>query len=57
MIPFSASISLFSFYLDDVSVGENGVPKSSTFPVGESVCDFSCSSVSFMNMGALVFGP
>lgn len=36
--------------------GKSGVLKSPTITVLEIVCDFTFSSVSFMNLGAFVFG-
>lgn len=36
----SSNISLFSFCLSDLSVGESGVLKSATILVWESICDF-----------------
>ena len=52
----SFRISLFSFCLDDLSIGESSVLKSPTISVRGSLFDLSTNSVSFMNVGALGFG-
>jgi hypothetical protein len=43
-------ISLFSFSLDDLSIGENAVLKSPTIDVWGWVYHLSLSNVSFMNV-------
>jgi ABC-type branched-subunit amino acid transport system permease subunit len=52
----SFTVSLFSFCLNDLSIGESGVLKSSTLIVWGSMCVLSFSKVSFMNVGAFAFG-
>lgn len=47
MISFNSSISLLGFCLNDLSVGDNRVPKSPTISVWRSVGNFSYTSVSF----------
>ena len=50
----SSSISLFSLCQNDFSIGKSGVLKSPTISVRVNM-QFSCSSASFTNFGALVF--
>jgi hypothetical protein len=50
VMPVRAIISLSCFCLDDLFIRENGILYM------RSIGDFSCSSVSFINMGALLFG-
>ena len=52
----SSIISLFSFHLDDLSIGETGLLKFPTIIVWGSMCDLSFSNVSFINVGILTFG-
>ena len=49
-------IFLFSFCLDDVSIGESVVLKSPTINVQGSICDLNCSVVSFTKAYTFVFG-
>ena len=49
-------ISLFSFCLDHLPIGESEVLKSLTINVWDSMVDLSFIKVSFTNVGALVFG-
>ena len=49
-------MSLFSLCFYDLSIAESGVLKTSTIIVWDAVCALSFSKVSFMNVGALVFG-
>lgn len=55
MMLCSSRISLFSHCLDDLTISKNGVSKTPTIPEWESICDFSSSLVTFMNLGTLVF--
>ena len=48
-------ISLLSFCLTDLSIGESEVLKSPTISVWGLMCDLSFSNVSFTYVGALVF--
>jgi hypothetical protein len=50
------SYLLFSFCLEDLSVGESGVGKSPMINVWGSMFNLSFSNVYFTNVGALVFG-
>ena len=56
MITVSCLISLLSFCLVDLSIGEHGVLKSPTISVWGLICDLSFSNVSFTYVGALLFG-
>ena len=47
---------LFSFCFHDLSIDESGVLKSPTIIVRGAMYVLSFSRISFMNMGALVFG-
>ena len=47
---------LFSFRLDDLTIGVSGVLKSPTIILWGVMCALSFSKVSFMNVGALAFG-
>ena len=49
-------MSLFSFYFNDLSIGESGVLKSPTIIMRSSMCVLSFSKISFMDVGALAFG-
>ena len=49
-------MSLFSFIVNDLSIGKSGVLKSPTIIVEGSMCILSFSKVSFVNVNALVFG-
>ena len=49
-------ISLFSFCLDYLSIGESRVLKFPTINVWTLISDLNFSHVSFMNMCALEFG-
>ena len=49
-MPISFIISLFSFCLDDMSIGESRVLKSPTINVWGSICDLSFSNVSLTNV-------
>ena len=49
-------MSLFSFCFHDLSIGEIGVLKSPTIIVWCEMYFLSFSRVSFMNVGAIVFG-
>lgn len=56
MIAYTTRVSLFCvFPSDDLFIGNNGVLKSCSITMWESICDFKCSGVSFMSLGALVF--
>ena len=46
-------MSQFSFCFSDLSIGENGVLKTSNIIVGDSMCILSFSKVSFMSVGVL----
>ena len=49
-------ISLFSFCLDYLSIGDTGVLKYPTINVWYLVCDLSFSNISFISVDALSFG-
>ena len=49
-------MSLFSFCLEDLSIAESGVLKSSTIIVLGAMCALSFTKVSLMNVAALAFG-
>lgn len=49
-------VSLFSFNLDVLSIGESGLLKFPTISVWSLMCGLSYSNVSFTNVGAPVFG-
>ena len=49
-------MSLFSLCFHDLSIAESVVLKSPTITVWGAMCALSFSKVSFMNVGALVFG-
>jgi hypothetical protein len=51
---FSSSISLLIFCLDDLSVGDRGLLKSSITTVLESVCALKSFSVCLMKLGTLI---
>ena len=50
------NVSVFSFCFHDLSIDESGVLRFTTNIVWGSMYFLSFSRVSFMNMGALVFG-
>jgi hypothetical protein len=52
----SFTVSLFSFSFHYLSIAESGKMKSPTIIVWGAMCALSFSKVSFMNVGALVFG-
>ena len=52
----SLIISLFSFCLDDLYIGESEVLKSPTVNLWSSIYDLSFSNVSFISVDSLVFG-
>jgi hypothetical protein len=52
----SFTLSLFSFYFNDLSTGESGVLKFPTIIVLSSTCVLTFRKDYFMNLGALVFG-
>jgi hypothetical protein len=56
MASFSSRISLLSFCLDDLSIGDQGVLKFPTITVLESICVFKSISVCLMKLGALTLG-
>jgi hypothetical protein len=56
MVSFSSRISLLIFCLDDLSIGDRGVLKSSTTTVLESIYAFKSFSVCLMKLGALTLG-
>ena len=56
MTSVSSLISLLSFCLVDLSIGESGVLKSPTISVWGLMCNLSFSNVSFTYVDALVFG-
>lgn len=49
-------ISLFSFGLDALSIGESAMLKPLTINVWGSKCELSFSNISFTNVGAFAFG-
>ena len=49
-------MSLFSFCFHELCIDESGVLKFSTIIVCGAMCALSFSKISFMNVGALVFG-
>jgi hypothetical protein len=51
----SSVISLFSFCLDDQSIGESGLLRSQITNVWGSMCDLNFTNTSFTNVGALAF--
>ena len=55
MATVNSLISVLSFCVVNVSIGENGVLKSPTISVWGLMCDLSFSNVSFTYVGALVF--
>jgi hypothetical protein len=55
-VSFSSRISLLIFCLDDLSIGDRGVLKSSTTTVLESIYAFKSFSVCLMKLGALTLG-
>jgi hypothetical protein len=54
--PVSFTVSLFSFYFKDLSIGESGVLKSPTIIVSGAMCALSFTKISLMNVAALVYG-
>lgn len=54
MMSFNSNTSAFTFCLDDLSV-ESGVLNSLTHDIWRLICDFNSRSISFMNLGAVVF--
>ena len=52
----SFTVSLFSFCFHDLSIDESGVLRSPTIIVWGAMYFLIFSRVSFMNMGAFVFG-
>jgi len=52
----SFTVSLFSFCFNDLSVGEHGDFECPTIIGRVSMCVLNVSKVSFMKVGALVFG-
>lgn len=53
---FSANVSLFSFCPDDLSIGNSVVLNLLTITVLGLICIFTPYSISFMKLGAHVFG-
>jgi hypothetical protein len=49
-------VSLFSFCLDVLSIGENGMLSTLNINVCGLMYDLSFNNVSFTNLGTLVFG-
>ena len=47
---------MFSFCFYNLSIDQNGVLKSPTITVLDTMCALSFSKVSFMNVDALAFG-
>jgi hypothetical protein len=56
MVYFRSRISLLIFCLDDLSIDENGVLKSPTTTVLESIYAFRSFKVCLMKLGALTLG-
>ena len=56
MTSVSSLISLVSFCLSGLSIGESGVLESPTISVCSLMCDLSFSDVSFTYVGALYLG-
>ena len=56
MTSVSSLISLLSFCLVDLSIGESGMLKSPTISVWSLMCELCFSNISFTYVGALVFG-
>jgi hypothetical protein len=56
MVYFRYWISLLIFCLDDLSIDDNGVLKSPTTTVLESIYAFMSFRVCFMKLGALTLG-
>jgi hypothetical protein len=52
----SFTVSLFSLCFHDLAIDESGVLKSPTMIVCGAMCALSFSKVSFIKVGALVFG-
>ena len=52
----SFTVSLFSLCFPDLSIDESVVSKSPTIIVQGAMCTLSFIKVSFMNVGALLFG-
>lgn len=48
--------SLFSFCLNGLSIGKNGVLRSSTINEWGLLCDLSFNNACFTNVAALAFG-
>ena len=57
MTSVSSLISLLSFYLVNLSIGESGVLKSLTINVCSLMCDLNFSNVSFTYVGGSVLEP
>jgi hypothetical protein len=55
-VSFRSRISLLTFFLDDLSIGDRGVLKFPTVTVLESVCAFKSFRVCLMKLGALTLG-
>jgi hypothetical protein len=55
-VSFSSRISLFSFCLDDLSIGDGGILKSPTNTVLESIYAFRTIRVCLIKLGALMLG-
>jgi hypothetical protein len=53
MVSLSSKISLLTFCLEDLSIGDRGVLNSPTTTVMESTCAFKSLSVCLMKLGAL----
>jgi hypothetical protein len=56
MVYFRSRISLLIFYLDDLSIDDNGVLKSPTTTVLELIYAFRSFRVCLMKLGALTLG-
>jgi hypothetical protein len=56
MVSFSSRISLLILCLENLSVGDKRVLKSSTITVLGSICGFKSFSVCLMKLGALTLG-
>ena len=55
MMPVCSCISLFKFCLHELSLSEARILNSPTITVWGPMCNLSCSSVSFMKLGAQMF--
>ena len=49
-------ISMFSFCLDNQSIGDSGILNSPIINVWESTCDLLFNDISFTNVDAVGFG-